>query len=150
MRRANIISGIVLACFGLVMIFAIIPWQIEAGPKGMMSPSLVPTMMMVLITGLSVLLTVINWRARTKESIEDTPNPVSRAELAALVKVGALFALALGLYLWISPLFAGIALVAGALLILGERRPLVLVLMPAGFMLAIWFLFYKVLGTAIL
>lgn len=150
MRRANIVSGIVLAVFGLVMIFAVIPWQIEAGPKGMMSPSLVPTMMMGLIVALSVLLVVVNVRAELLSPNASSTPPIRRAELFALAKIGAVFALAISLYLWMSPLAAGIALMVGALLALGERRPLVIILMPAVLLFAIWFLFYQVLGTAIL
>ena len=47
MRRANIVSGVVLALFGLVMLVAVIPLQIEHGPPDMVSPRLVPNMMMV-------------------------------------------------------------------------------------------------------
>ena len=96
-----------------------------------------------------MLLVVTNLRAEARESEAQTEPPISRAELVALLKIGAVFALAVGLYLWVSPLAAGAALVVGALLVLGERRPLVIVLMPAALLLAIWFLFYKVLGTAI-
>ena len=78
-----------------------------------------------------------------------SPPPISRSELAALARIGAVFALSLALYDWVSPLAAGATLVAGSLLALGERRPLVIVLMPSALLLALWLLFYKVLGTAI-
>ncbi len=146
MRRTNIVSGIVLAVVGLLTIFVLIPWQIAPGPEGYMSPRLVPTMMMALITGLAALLVVNNIRAGAEP---DEPQPFTRAEMLAVGKIGGLFAISVALYLWVSPLAAGAALVAGALLVLGERRPLVIVLMPAGLLLAIWVLFYKVLGTAI-
>lgn len=149
MRRANIVSGFVLAAFGLIMIFAVIPWQIEPGPKGMMSPSLVPMMMMGLVTALSVLLVIVNLRAQARTPDAASTPPISPADLIALVKIGAVFAIAISLYLWVSPLAAGAALMVGALVALGERRPLVIILMPAALLLAIWFLFYQVLGTAI-
>jgi len=151
MRRANVVSGVVLAVFGLVMLFAVIPWQIEPGPKDMVSPSLVPNLMMIVITGLAVLLAITNLRdgGITGETAEDAAPPISRAELMALVKIGGVFALAVALYLWVSPLAAGAALMIGALVALGERRLLVVVLMPAALLLALWLLFYKVLGTAI-
>jgi len=148
MRRANVVSGALLGLFGLAMLFFVIPWQIEAGPADMMSPRLVPTIMMVVVTALAVLLVVTNLRPRSEEAGDEAP-PISPAELAALVKVGAIFALCLVLYAWVSPLAAGLALVAGTLLALGERRPLVIVLMPSALLLALWLLFYKVLGTAI-
>ncbi len=148
MRRANIVSGIVLSLFGVIMLVAIIPWQIEAGPDGMMSPRLAPQLMMIFVIGLSILLVVRNYAASEEKS--DGQPIISRSEIAALLKIGAVFAVSLALFLFVSPLAAGIAIVVGSLLALGERRPLILVLMPAGLMLALWLVFYKVLGTVIL
>lgn len=150
MKHANAVSGVVLTLFGLVTLFIVIPWQIEPGPKDIMSPRLVPSMMMIIIIALSALLTLTNVRAIRLNPQEASKPPVSRFELMALLKIGAVFALAIMLYLLVSPLAAGAALVIGTLIVLGERRPLVLILMPTALLLAIWFLFYKVLGTAIL
>lgn len=133
----------------MVMLVAVIPWQIASGPQGYMSPRLVPTMMIILIMGLSVLLVLTNLRRRPRQTGQVDASPISHGEFSALVKILGVSAVALGLYLWLSPLAAGFALVAGTQLVLGERNPLLLILMPAGFLLAIWFLFYKVLGTAI-
>ena len=149
MRYANIITGVVLGVVGLLTIFVVIPWQIAPGPAGYMSPRLVPTMMMALITGLALLLVVNNLRAGADRTEPHEPQPFTRGEMLAVAKIGGVFAVSVALYLWVSPLAAGAALVVGALLVLGERRPLVIVLMPAGLLLAIWVLFYKVLGTAI-
>lgn len=150
MRRANVVSGVVLAVLGLVMLVAIIPWQIEAGPDDMMSPRLVPAMMMVVVTGLSVMLAIGNLRSpRGEDGAEADAPPVSASELMALLRIGAIFAIALALFRFVSPLAAGAALVALSLFSLGERRPAILLLMPAGLLLALWLLFYKVLGTAI-
>lgn len=149
MRWANIVSGVVLAVVGLLAIFVVIPWEVAPGPAGYMSPRLVPIMMMALVTGLSALLVVNNLRAPADDGESEQPQPFTRAEMLAAAKIGVVFAISVALYLWVTPLAAGAALVVGALLVLGERRPLVIVLMPAGFLLAIWVLFYKVLGTAI-
>lgn len=152
MRRANVVSGVVLAVFGMAMLFAVIPWQIEPGPQGMMSPRLVPGMMMALVTALAVLLVINNLRAAPDSEDadpEDDASPIVRGELLALVRIGAIFALAVALFSWVSPLAAGVIVVAGALLVLGERRPWMILGMPAILLLALWFLFYKVLGTAI-
>jgi hypothetical protein len=148
MKRANVISGVVLAMFGLIMLVVVIPWQIDAGPQGMVSPRLVPNMMMIVVTALAVLL-VITSLSSDGDDQETNANPVSREEFIALLKFGVIFGVALGLYGWVSPLAAGAALVIGALVILGERRPSVILLMPTALLLALWFLFYKVLGTTI-
>ncbi|WP_346893208.1 tripartite tricarboxylate transporter TctB family protein [uncultured Roseibium sp.] len=149
MRRANVLSGVILAVFGLVMLFAVIPWEIGAGPDGMMSPRLVPSLMMVVVVGLSLLLVINNIRARPDDLRSDRPMPISRGEIAALIKISAVFAIAIGLYLWLTPLAGGAALVFGALWVLGERRPIIYAVMPPALLTAIWFLFYKVLGTGI-
>ena len=154
MRRANVVSGIVLSEILLLLSFAVIPAQIDPGPEGIVSPRLVPNMAMILITVLSVFLVVTNLRAAILRAGETGPDaepsmPILRSEIAALLKLGAVFAVALALYLFASPLAAGAGLVIGTLVALGERRPVVIVLMPTVLLLAIWLLFYKVLGTAI-
>ena len=149
MRRANVISGVILAVFGLIMLVVVIPWQVAPGPDGMMSPRLVPSIMMLVVTLLSALLVFNNLRAIRDERAVAEPNPITAAELGALFRLGVVFALAIALYLWISPVMGGAALILGALLVLGERRPVVLIVMPAGLLLAVWLLFYKVLGTGI-
>lgn len=146
MRTANLISGVVLAAFGMLMILVIIPVQIEEGPPGMVSPRLVPQIMVWVITALSLLLVVTNLRHKGR----DDPAPISRSELVALLKIGLAFALALSLFFVAGPLWAGIALVAGTLVLLGERRPLVVIGITVGLLGAIWVLFYQILHTPIL
>lgn len=148
MRRANIISGVVLALLGLFALAVIIPKGIGQGPAGMMSPSLVPNMMMIVVVALSAFLAFSNLRA--KPSPGDAEPPIARGELLALVKIGAIFLVSIVLFLFLAPLAGGIFLVAASLLLLGERRPLVIIGMTAGLLIAVWFLFYKILGTGIL
>ncbi|MFX4299252.1 MULTISPECIES: hypothetical protein [Roseobacteraceae] len=130
------------------MLAFVIPMQIEQAPAGYVSPRLVPNLAMIFIVGLSVLLIV-----KTLRKVDDPPLlpeiVFSRSEMIALLKISAVFAVGLGLFLLGTPLGAGVVLIAGTLILLGEYRPLILVLMPAGLLLAIWALFYKVLGTAI-
>lgn len=146
MRIANLLSGAVLIVFGMVMLLWVIPAQIEEGPDGMMSPRLLPRMMIWLILGLSALLIASNWRINSN-ALEITP--ISQPELLALVKLGAVFAVALTLFLYSGPLLAGIALITGAQVVLGERRPLVIALIPFVLIGGTYLLFYRLLGTAI-
>lgn len=146
MRIANLTSGVILILFAAIMLLVVIPAQIEEGPQGMMSPRLLPQMMMGLILGLSVLLVVTNLR----DHATTEPGPFTRAELLAFARIAGVFAVALALFLTLGPLPAGIALIVGALLVLGERRPLVLVLMPMVLIGGTYLLFYRVLGTAIM
>lgn len=146
MRRANVLSGMVLTAFSLVMLFVVIPWQIDPAPAGMISTRLVPNMMMIAIAALSVVLTVTNLRPWDGA---DEPSPITLADLRMVLRIGGLFAVAIVLYLLTGPLPAGFVLVSGGLLALGERRPLLLIGMPVLLLTALWLLFYKVLGTAI-
>ena len=50
MRTANLVSGVALVAFGLLMTFVVIPMQIEEGPPGMVSPRLVPQIMLWMIS----------------------------------------------------------------------------------------------------
>lgn len=147
MQRANVISGVILFVTGVFMLLFVIPAQIEQGPDGMMSPRLVPQLMVGLIMGLSVLLVGSNLRGSREADIE---TPFSRSELIAFAAIMALFAVSIALFLSFGVLPAVIVLIVGALLILGERRPLVLVLMPLCLIVGAYLLFYRVLGTVII
>jgi len=146
MRRANVLSGMVLTAFSLIMLFVVIPWQIDPAPAGMISTRLVPNMMMIAIAVMSVILVVTNLKSAGGA---DGPSPITLADLRMVLRIGGLFVVTIVLYLLTGPLPAGFALVAGGLLALGERRPLPLIAMPALLLTALWLLFYKVLGTAI-
>ncbi|SDO88551.1 Tripartite tricarboxylate transporter TctB family protein [Lutimaribacter pacificus] len=146
MRRANAISGFVLAAIAILALLVVIPWQIENGPAGMMSPRLVPQLMMGAVLVLSVLLVLTNLEPAGR----DDPPPFSREELRALALISGVFAVSITLYLTIGALAFGSVLVAGTLVVLGERRPLIVAGMPVALMLLLWVLFYKILGTAIL
>jgi putative tricarboxylic transport membrane protein len=147
MRIANLVSGVILIVFGVIMLVWIIPMQIEEGPDEMMSPRLLPQMMIWLIMGLSVLLVASNLRINSK-ALEGSP--ISLLELVALTKIGTVFAVAVSLFLTSGPLLAGIALITGAQVVLGERRPLAIALMPFALIGGTYLLFYRLLGTAIM
>lgn len=146
MKRANAISGIILCVFSLVMLAFVIPGQISTGPSGMMSPRLVPQMTMIGIFGLSVLLVLGSLRGGE----DDHPPPFSRKELLALLRISAVFAIAIALYENFGALIGASSLVIFGLLALGERRPLVILALTVVLLTGLWALFYKVLGTAIL
>ena len=148
MKRADLVSGVMLAVFGLVMLIAVIPAQIEPAPEGYVSPRLVPNLAMIVIAGLSLLLVLQSLRA-PGDALRARETVFSRREMIALLKIAGVFAVSVGLFGLGAPLAAGIVLIAGALFLLGERRLLILALMPAGLLLAVWALFYKVLGTPI-
>ncbi len=147
MKRANAISGLCLCVFSVVMLAVVIPAQISTGPAGMMSPRLVPNMMMITIFVLSAFLVLGNLR---QDRAQDAPPPISRAEMKALLRIAGVFAAAIGLYEAFGALAGGSSLVILGLLALGERRPLVIGGITLTLLTGLWVLFYKILGTAIL
>lgn len=150
MKRANAISGIFLCVFSIVMLGMVIPTQINAGPSGMMSPRLVPNMMMIGILLLSLPLVIRGLRKTPEYDAQDTESPISRAEMLALLRISGVFAASIVLYELFGALVGASSLVILALLVLGERRPLVIVALTVVLLTGLWALFYKVLGTAIL
>jgi hypothetical protein len=72
-----------------------------------------------------------------------------RAELVVLVAIPALVLLAVWVLALAGPLVAGALLVVGAALMMGERNPLALILLPVGALGAGWLLLYRILGTTV-
>lgn len=147
MRIANLMSGVVLIVFSMLMLLWVIPVQIEEGPDEMMSPRLLPSMMIWLILGLSVLLIASNLRINSRKL---DLSPISLLELLALAKIGGVFAVALSLFLISGPLLASFTLIVGAQVVLGERRPLMIAFVPFVLIGGTYLLFYRLLGTAIM
>lgn len=148
MRTANVISGVVLIGFSMLMLFVIIPWQIDPAPEGMISTRLVPNLMMIAIAVLSAGLIVTSLRSGQQQA-GTGQKPFTRTDLRVALLFAALFAIALVLYRFAGPLAAGFALVAGGLLALGERRPVFVLGLPVALLGTLWLVFYKLLGTAI-
>lgn len=149
MRKANVISGVILMCLCLLGLTFLIPSQIEQGPPDMMSPRLVPNMMLVLIAALAALLVVQNWGAGRAVAERDKP-PISVEDLFWLMKIGGVFGISIAGHLLVGPLVGAIVLLDGTLLLLGERRLVILLGLPALILGGIYVLYYHVLGTAIL
>lgn len=148
MKKADFVSGLILGVFGLTMLIFVIPAQIETAPEGYISPRLVPNLTMILITGLSALLMLRSLRGIGYTPMDDS-SVFFRSEMMALLKISGVFAVSVALFAWNMPLLAGIALIVGTLIALGERRPLVIVVMPTGLLLVVWLVFYRLLGTVI-
>ncbi|SMO95619.1 Tripartite tricarboxylate transporter TctB family protein [Thalassovita litoralis] len=148
MKKADFVSGLILGVFGLTMLIFVIPAQIETAPEGYISPRLVPNLTMILITGLSALLMLRSLRGIGYTPMDDS-SVFFRSEMMALLKISGVFAVSVALFAWSMPLLAGIALIVGTLIALGERRPLVIVVMPTGLLLVVWLVFYRLLGTVI-
>ena len=147
MAKSELISGVVLTIFGLALLAYIIPTQTSEGGDATISPALLPQICAVGITGLAVLLT-LKAAGRLRRGLP-AGTAVPRSEwwsaLAVLIAVSA----AAIIFKWVSPGLSAALLVVGLMLYMGERRLWALIGFPAVLVVGAWFLFYRVLGTAI-
>ena len=147
MPKSDLISGIVLMLFGLVLLFYVIPTQTSEGGDATISPALLPQICAVGIAGLAMLLTfraVGNLRRRVAAG---KTVPMSEWWSALAVTLGVTVSVAL--FVWVNPAVAAGLLMVGLMLFMGERRVGFLIGIPLVLLVGAWFLFYKVLGTAI-
>ncbi|MBP1845762.1 hypothetical protein J2046_004036 [Rhizobium petrolearium] len=145
MKRVDIWSGAAVCVLALFIMFVVIPWQIDDVKEGYVAPRLVPQISMAFI----VLLSALQVFTAARGEMQESATLVTRAELAALLKLSAIFALSLILYLYLSPLAAAVSLLAGSLLALGERRPVLIAGITGVPIFIVWLVFYRLLGTAI-
>jgi hypothetical protein len=147
--RSDFISGIVLLVFGLVFLFVLIPHDIEAGPEGVLPPSLVPKLMVGGIALLSLILIVKNWKRPDGQNVAGEQSPISISEVKAMAWAITIIGASILLFLWGGALPAATLLVIGLMLAMGERRVLPLVVTPVTLLIGAYLLFYKLLGTSI-
>ncbi|MBT6275395.1 MAG: tripartite tricarboxylate transporter TctB family protein [Chromatiales bacterium] len=150
MRNANIISSSVLLVFSLALLFWLIPWQVEETFDGQVSPRLLPQICAIGIGLLSAVMLFSNlFGADSKPKTDDAP-PITRVEARAMFAIGGLLGLGILLFTWVGPLIACAVLIVGIMVVMGERRPLPIILIPSVLLGGAYVLFYEVLGTAIL
>ena len=147
MPKSDLIAGIVLLVFGLAMLVAVIPTQTSEGGDATISPALLPQICAIAITGLAIMLT-LQATGRLRRGVAAgirVPAAEWWSALAVLLAVAA----AIALFVWVSPAVSAAALVVGLMLYMDERRIWLLAGIPAALLVGAWFLFYRVLGTAI-
>lgn len=147
MRATEFLTGLIVSALAAAMLLWVVPAQIPAGYAGQLSPRLLPQVALggVLALGLWIAGAALVGRRVPAHR----PGAFSRGEVTALVALPALVLAALWLLPLLGPLAAGAALVIGAGLMMGERRPLVLAALAAGSLLAGWVLLYRILGTTV-
>jgi len=146
MHKANLISGAALQIFGIALAFVIIPLQIEESTDATISPRLLPQICAWALIFLSALLVVNTVRHRP---VVQQVSPISLAAFWAMVAISGVFVVGIILFLYTGPLWSSAVLVVVPMLLMGERRPVLLVAIPACLILAAYGLIYQVLGTSI-
>ena len=149
MKKANLASGILLLIFSLVLFFWLIPTQVEEAFDGQVSPQLLPQMCAIGIGLLSLVLIFTNFSAFTEPGAKDTPPALSWLEVRAWLVITGMIALCILVFTLAGPIVACILLIGGVLFAMGERKILPYILIPAVLLTGSWFMFYKLLGTAI-
>lgn len=148
MRTANLISGVALLIFGLLLLFWLIPWQVEEAFGGEVSPRLLPQICAVGMCVLSVILIVTNLRAPADSP--DSKPPITWFEARAALIIAVLLAIAIYVFTLAGPIPASLILIIGVMFAMGERRILPYILIPTVLLSASYVLFYQILGTAII
>jgi hypothetical protein len=149
MARRDLISGIAMFVFGIVMLFYVIPNEIVEGGDYTISPALLPQICAIGITALSALLiakAVSSRRSAAPGEIEDEGRLMPWAPaLVALTTVTA----AIVIFRLLHPVPAVVFLVAALMLYMGERRWYFVIGLPVALLGIGYVLFYEVLGLVV-
>ncbi len=145
--QSDVIAGVLLTIFGLITLSVLIPTQTSSAGDASISPALLPQICTVGITGLAVLLTLraVGRLRRGLAAGQAVPNAEWLSSIAVIVAVAA----SIVLFKFINPAVGAAFLIVGLMLYMNERRLWLLIGIPAVLLIGAWFLFYRVLGTAI-
>lgn len=144
MPKADLIAGVALAAIGLALLFWIIPMQTQQNTGAAVPPDLVPN---ICAAGITVLAAILTLRA-ARGNIPAGEIPES-SEWAAMVAVVIVVVAGAVLFEYVHPAAAGFFVCLAPMLYMGERRWYLLLALPGALVLAVYLLFYEVLGTAI-
>lgn len=145
MLKADLIAGVLLMVFGLALLFWIIPMQTDHNTGAAVTPDLLPNVCALGITILAAILSLNSLRSITQEE-----EPPKNSEWAAMGAVVVIIMAGAALFEYVHPAVAGFLVTIATMLYMDERRWYLLIGLPGGLVLAIYLLFYELLGTAIL
>jgi len=150
MKKANLVSGIVLMIGSLLFLIFIIPSQIEEVTEAIFSPRLMPYVCTWIILILSIFLVIQNFsQLKGVSNSEDRPSPISRPEFRAMLVISGVLSLCIVLFKFFGTLISAVVLIVSIMWLMGERRYLTYILLPGGLLLTTYLIFYKILGTTI-
>jgi len=145
--RNELISGVAMLLFGILMLVVIIPTEIVEGGDYTISPALLPKICAIGITALAALNIVkAVRRMQAGETSVDAGRPMPWGPaLAALATVVA----GILIFRYLHPAPAVLLMVAALMAYMGERRWLLLIGLPIGLLITGYLLFYQVLGLVV-
>jgi hypothetical protein len=150
MKKANLVSGIVLMISSLIFLIFIIPAQIEEVTEAIFSPRLMPYVCTWIILILSIFLIIQNISLlKGLTNPEDKHSPISKPEFRAMLVISGVLSVCIILFKFFGTLISAVVLVVSIMWLMGERRYLTYILLPGGLLLTTYLIFYKILGTTI-
>ena len=151
MKTADIISCGLVTVIGLALLFVIIPGfvPVEAGPGFGLAATTMPNVAIITLTTLAAMFCIHRVRDRHPEAEtdkeEDTVAPIPRKSWLFLLR-GSLFLIAVtALFEWVGFLAAGPLTIGGFMIMMGERRPVPIVLTSVCATVVTWLFFWQFL-----
>ena len=120
MRRSDMISGGLLALFGLVMIFGVVPMQIDSGGDYGLDPKFFPVSLLWLVVVMSVLL--VASRIPLPADPADAEPPLDRRDWTFIAGASAFLALGFIAIERLGFMVAGALMIAVTMYVMGVRR----------------------------
>jgi hypothetical protein len=120
MRRSDLISGSVLALFGLVMIFGVVPYQIDSGGDYGLDPKFFPVSLLWLIVVMSAML--VASRIPVPADPVDVAPPLDRRDWIFIAGASAFLALGFVAIERLGFMIAGVLIIAVLMYVMGVRR----------------------------
>jgi len=152
MKKADIISAAVVAVFGFLLLFVVIPGWVprhEEGGYGL-GAQVMPRITATLVTVLATLFFFSRILDRKAKSAPDTEDdaapPIPRSSWAFLGTASLLIVAMTATFTWVGFLVAGPLTVAGFMLLMGERRPVPIVATSVVSTAVIWLFFWQLLN----
>ena len=138
-KQADIISCALVALFGLVLLFVIIPGWVPTKLSGEYGPAAhdMPKVAALTFTALAVLFLIYRLRDKGADYDDDAP-PILKSSWLFLIFVTALSN-------WVGFLLAGPVTIAGFMVMMGEKRIIHVGVTAIGASMAIWLFFWQLL-----
>ena len=120
MKKANLVSGIVLITSSLIFLIFIIPSQIEEVTEAIFSPRLMPYVCTWIILILSIFLVIQNFSLlKGVSNSEDRPSPISRPEFRAMLVISGVLSLCIVLFKFFGTLISAVVLIVSIMWLMG-------------------------------
>jgi len=153
MKKADLVSAGAIVIFGLLLLVVVIPLWVQRHEEGGygLGAQVMPNVTAVIITALGVILLVsrllTGWGAGSAIPANDSESPISRSNGKYLLLMSLFLAAMTALFAWVGFIAAGPLTIAGAMVAMGERRPLHVVLTSVLSAGVIWLFFWQLLNV---